>query len=108
MELESSHGEDPSTGFVRNVAFENILMNNVKNPIIIDQNYCPHEPRNVLIRPSGVKISEVTYRNIRGTSANKEAVTFDCSPGNPCKGINLQVIKLTYKNEKSKSEQVAA
>lgn len=32
----------PSNGFVRNVVFQNIVMNKVKNPIIIDQNYCPN------------------------------------------------------------------
>ncbi|KAH9726624.1 Pectin lyase-like superfamily protein [Citrus sinensis] len=48
---------------------------------------------------SGVKISQVTYRNIQGTSATAEAVTFDCSPGNPCRGIILQDIKLTYMNK---------
>ena len=45
-----------------------------------------------------MKISEVTYRNIQGTSATAEAVTFDCSPSSPCRGIKLQDIKLTYNN----------
>lgn len=31
----------PSNGFVRNVLFQHLVMNNVENPIIIDQNYCP-------------------------------------------------------------------
>lgn len=30
-----------SNGFVRNVLFENAIMNDVRNPITIDQNYCP-------------------------------------------------------------------
>lgn len=32
----------PTTAFVRGVVFENSIMKNVKNPIIINQNYCPH------------------------------------------------------------------
>ncbi|KAJ8439385.1 hypothetical protein Cgig2_021799 [Carnegiea gigantea] len=84
----------PSNGFVRGVIFRNLVMNNVYNPIIIDQNYClnnqcPHQN-------SGVKISGVKYRNIKGTSKSKVAVSFDCSPSSPCTGIKLQDIKLTY------------
>ncbi|KAG8471388.1 hypothetical protein CXB51_036910 [Gossypium anomalum] len=32
----------PSTGFVQGVRFTDSLMRNVQNPIVIDQNYCPH------------------------------------------------------------------
>ena len=31
----------PSNAFVRGVLYQNATMVNVKNPIIIDQNYCP-------------------------------------------------------------------
>lgn len=31
----------PSNGFARNIIFEHLIMNNVQNPIVIDQNYCP-------------------------------------------------------------------
>ncbi|KAF3959078.1 hypothetical protein ACB098_04G004500 [Castanea mollissima] len=85
----------PSKGFVRNILFQNIVMRNVENPIIIDQNYCPQN-QGCPLQSSGLKISEVTYRNTQGTSATAEAVTFDCSPSSPCRGIKLQDIKLTY------------
>lgn len=32
----------PSKGFVRRVRFIGAIMKNVQNPIVIDQNYCPH------------------------------------------------------------------
>jgi len=31
----------PSNGFATNILFQHVVMNNVKNPILIDQNYCP-------------------------------------------------------------------
>lgn len=92
----------PSKGFVRNIVFDNLIMNNVENPIVIDQHYCPDNkgcPR----QNSGVQISKVTYRNIRGTSATLEAVSFDCSITNPCTDIKLQDIKLLYKNKAATS-----
>ncbi|KAF7851380.1 hypothetical protein BT93_L4051 [Corymbia citriodora subsp. variegata] len=92
----------PTTSFVRNVLFQNIVMKNVKNPIIIDQNYCPNNqgcPR----QSSGVKISQVTYRYIQGTSATQNAVMFDCSTSTPCQGIRLQDINLTYMNKAATS-----
>ncbi|XP_038888873.1 polygalacturonase-like [Benincasa hispida] len=91
-----------SNGFVKNVLFQNIIMKNVKNPILIDQNYCPNN-KGCPSQSSGVKISGVTYRNIQGTSATIEAMTFDCSPSNPCSDIQLQDIKLTYKNKTTTS-----
>ncbi|KAI4356733.1 hypothetical protein L6164_000728 [Bauhinia variegata] len=91
-----------SKGFVKNILFQNIIMKNVENPIIIDQNYCPNN-QGCPNQSSGVKISDVTYKNIRGTSATAEAVTFDCSPSSPCQGIRLQDINLTYMNKAATS-----
>ncbi|KAI4356734.1 hypothetical protein L6164_000729 [Bauhinia variegata] len=92
----------PSKGFVKNILFQNLIMNNVENPIIIDQNYCPNN-QGCPNQSSGVKISQVTYKNIRGTSATAEAVTFDCSPSSPCQGITLQDINLKYMNKAATS-----
>lgn len=32
----------PSNGFVKKVTFDDITMSDVRNPIHINQNYCPH------------------------------------------------------------------
>lgn len=32
----------PSSGFARKIRFQHVVMYNVRNPIIIDQNYCPN------------------------------------------------------------------
>ena len=39
-------------------------------------------------------LSDVTYQNIRGTSATQAAITFDCSRTVPCKGISVQNVNL--------------
>ncbi|XP_057957050.1 polygalacturonase-like [Malania oleifera] len=87
----------PSTGFVRNVIFQQATMSNVQNPIVIDQNYCPSH-QNCPSQVSGIKISNVIYENIHGTSATEVAVKFDCSPKSPCSGIRMENVKLTYQN----------
>ncbi|XP_041989849.1 polygalacturonase-like [Salvia splendens] len=93
----------PSKGFVRNINFRNIVMKNVENPIIIDQNYCPNN-QGCPSQGSGIKISQITYQNIQGSSATKVAMTFDCSHTNPCSNIKLHDIKLTYlKSTKAQS-----
>uniref|UniRef100_A0A1J3JIK4 Polygalacturonase n=1 Tax=Noccaea caerulescens TaxID=107243 RepID=A0A1J3JIK4_NOCCA len=92
----------PSRGFVRNVVFRNLIMNNVENPVIIDQNYCPNGsgcPR----QSSGVKISGVTFANIKGTSTTPIGMKLDCSGSNHCTGIRLHNIKLTYMRRSSAS-----
>ncbi|KAI9093958.1 hypothetical protein K1719_026956 [Acacia pycnantha] len=87
----------PSNAFIKGVLFQHVVMVDVKNPIVIDQNYCPHNscPR----QASGVKISDVTYQHIHGTSTTKVAVKFDCSSKNPCSGIQLEDVNLTYNNQ---------
>ncbi|KAI0516411.1 hypothetical protein KFK09_009086 [Dendrobium nobile] len=80
-------------GDVRNIVFQNIIMRNVYNPIIIDQNYCDS-----LVpcydEKSAVLISGVIYKNIKGTSASKVAVNFSCSKTLPCQNIKMENIRL--------------
>ncbi|CAA6660274.1 unnamed protein product [Spirodela intermedia] len=91
-----------STGFVNGVSFQHAVMKNVENPIVIDQNYCPSS-HGCPSQASGIKINQVQFWDIKGTSAKKVAVTLDCSPRNPCRGISLRDIKLTYNGGPAKS-----
>ncbi|XP_065864289.1 polygalacturonase-like [Euphorbia lathyris] len=91
-----------SNSFVKNILFQHVVMVNVENPIIIDQNYCP-DNNNCPGQESGVKISDVKYQDIHGSSATEVAVKLDCSKKYPCSGINLQDIKFTYKNQSAEA-----
>ncbi|OVA01014.1 Glycoside hydrolase [Macleaya cordata] len=82
------------SGNASNITFQNISMYNVKNPIIIDQNYCDHKDDPCKEQESAVQISDVLYKNITGTSASEVAVKLDCSKKHPCRQIVLQDINL--------------
>ncbi|KAA0046190.1 exopolygalacturonase-like [Cucumis melo var. makuwa] len=79
--------------------FEDIEMNNVSNPIIIDQEYCPWNQCNPKI-PSSIKISKVSFKNIRGTSATPVAVKLVCSKKIPCEAVEVVDIDLKYNGNK--------
>ncbi|OVA09257.1 Glycoside hydrolase [Macleaya cordata] len=80
-----------ASGFI----FEDIVMDNVQNPIIIDQVYCPYVSCSQ-DNPSKVKISNVSFNKIRGTSATKNAVSIVCSKGVPCEDVKIGDIDLKY------------
>ncbi|KAL9150735.1 hypothetical protein ABFS82_11G008200 [Erythranthe guttata] len=77
------------SGSASNIKFQNIEMKNVKNPIIVDQNYCDQDGP-CKQQASAVQVKNVVYQNIKGTSASKVAIDFDCSKSHPCQGIVLQ------------------
>ncbi|KAK1282211.1 hypothetical protein QJS10_CPB22g01344 [Acorus calamus] len=89
-------------GYAKNIAFQNILMRNSDHPIIIDQNYCDsNKPCHQ--QKSAVAVSDVTYRNITGTSSAKFALNFNCSVGVPCLDVKLQDVNLVYTKGKAKT-----
>uniref|UniRef100_A0A7N0T3A8 endo-polygalacturonase n=1 Tax=Kalanchoe fedtschenkoi TaxID=63787 RepID=A0A7N0T3A8_KALFE len=90
------------SGIARNIVFQNIVMNNVSNPIIIDQNYCDHQKCHQ--ENSAVRIQNVMYSNIKGTSASDVAIKFDCSKVFGCHGIIMNNVNLVSYDRSDKTE----
>ncbi|XP_048229649.1 exopolygalacturonase-like [Ricinus communis] len=84
------------SGTATDLHFEDISMNNVSNAILIDQMYCPWNHCNSKAS-SNVKISKVTFSNIKGTSSTPTIVKLLCSKGLPCEGVELNNINVVYK-----------
>ncbi|XP_058218383.1 exopolygalacturonase-like [Rhododendron vialii] len=87
--------DSPAPGTASDMHFEDIIMNNVGNPVLIDQEYCPYNQCN-LKNPSLVQISRVSFKKIRGTTSTKLAVKLVCSSSNPCQNVEVGDIDLTY------------
>ncbi|KAK1376566.1 Polygalacturonaseprecursor [Heracleum sosnowskyi] len=85
------------SGYVRGVRYQNVRMENVSNPIIIDQYYCD-SPKSCQNQTSAVEISLIMYRNISGTSRSATAMQFACSDKIPCSHIVLNNINLGRMN----------
>ncbi|GMH03635.1 hypothetical protein Nepgr_005474 [Nepenthes gracilis] len=81
------------SGFATSIIFQNVLMENVSNPIIIDQYYCDWILP-CLNQTSAVQVDNILFKHIEGTSATSEAMTFSCSDASPCKGLYLEDIQL--------------
>ncbi|KAL0418856.1 UNVERIFIED_CONTAM: Exopolygalacturonase [Sesamum radiatum] len=73
------------------ILFQDIVMERVKNPIIIDQHYDSKRRR----EQSSVKLSDIHFRNIIGSTISKVPVKLNCSSIFPCQGVELANINLT-------------
>ncbi|KAA8524803.1 hypothetical protein F0562_011226 [Nyssa sinensis] len=85
----------PGRTTASDIHFENIIMNNAGNPVLIDQEYCPWGQCKSL-DPSKVKISNVSFKNIKGTSSTQEAMKLVCSKSLPCENVEIADIDLAY------------
>ncbi|VFQ82684.1 unnamed protein product [Cuscuta campestris] len=93
---------DSMSSTVSNLFFGYIAMQNVNNPIIIDQVYCPGQLPDCYTLGkslSRVQIKDVTFYNIWGTSASKVALALKCSALVPCQDIVLNKIDLSYNGQ---------
>ncbi|KAG9154759.1 hypothetical protein Leryth_014255 [Lithospermum erythrorhizon] len=62
-------------GYAKHITFERISVIDTDNPIIVNQFYCDHEICSN--QENAVKVSNVTYRHVVGTSKGKAMVTLD-------------------------------
>ncbi|KAM7480357.1 hypothetical protein LguiA_028570 [Lonicera macranthoides] len=74
------------SGYARKISFERIMLVDVNNPIIIDQYYCPTQ-LNCQNYTSAIKVSDVTYRGILGTSKTDQVINLSCSETVACTNI---------------------
>nr|XP_009598055.1 probable polygalacturonase At3g15720 [Nicotiana tomentosiformis] len=82
-------------GYARFINFENINLTNVRNPIIIDQFYC-NGAHNCGIEPNAVQVSNVTYKDIFGTTPSKIAINLNCSDNcTACTNLVFEQINIT-------------
>ncbi|XP_047181515.1 probable polygalacturonase At3g15720 [Vigna umbellata] len=88
------------SGYARKITFEDIMLQDVQNSIIIDQYY--NIKTLSKLEYDAVRVSEVTYRGFNGTSASEKAINLNCSPSG-CFNITLDQIYIVS----SKSSQLA-
>ncbi|GMY26249.1 probable polygalacturonase At1g80170 [Fagus crenata] len=81
------------SGYVRGVRFQNVRMEDVANPIIIDQFYCD-SPSICQNQTSAVNISQIVYKDVSGTTKSEKAMKFACSDTVPCSNIILSNVDL--------------
>ncbi|XP_073017942.1 probable polygalacturonase At3g15720 [Primulina eburnea] len=81
------------SGFARRITFSNINFDATDNPVIIDQYYCPHQI--CTEKKSAVKVSDVKYIGLRGTSISRDAtINFSCSQTVPCVDIQMDDVNI--------------
>ncbi|PQQ19201.1 putative polygalacturonase [Prunus yedoensis var. nudiflora] len=80
-------------GYVQRVTFEHNIFGSVKNPVIIDQNYC-NKSGACKEMETGVHITDVSFKQLYGTSSSRVAMNLNCSLLVACTRIYLKSICL--------------
>lgn len=78
-------------GYARKISFEQIKLIDSGNPIIIDQQYNP----NAIAAGSPIQISDVTFRDIYGSSADVVAINLNCGDNAACTNILINNVNIT-------------
>ncbi|ONK81050.1 uncharacterized protein A4U43_C01F24690 [Asparagus officinalis] len=87
-------------GFARGISFEHCNFTNVDNPIIIDQYYCDGVPGKCKNQKNTIRVSNVTYSNLQGTSRTPAAISLNCSQSVPCNLLQFDMVNLISSDHK--------
>ncbi|GJN35675.1 hypothetical protein PR202_gb24470 [Eleusine coracana subsp. coracana] len=80
-------------GSVSGISFDTVVMENVRNCIIIDQYYCME--KRCMNQSTAVHVTDVSYANIRGSYDVRSApIHFACSDTVPCTNITMAEVEL--------------
>ncbi|KAE8710678.1 Polygalacturonase [Hibiscus syriacus] len=82
-------------GTASDMHFEDITVKNVSCPVLIDQKYCPWN-KCKMNEESNVKLSNISFKNIHGTTALPEVVKLVCSGTFSCENVELADIDITF------------
>jgi len=111
--LKAWAGPDVGYGYMRNITYRDIYIENTDAPIVLDQCYFNRNASTCRQFPSRVNISDVVFENVWGTSsglAGDVVADLTCSPGALCEGIELRNISVKSPGggEKVVCENIAA
>ncbi|XP_065617179.1 probable polygalacturonase At3g15720 [Quercus suber] len=84
------------SGYARYIYFQHIQLQQASNPIIIDQFYCGGG-QGCTGKSSAVQVSNVTYKDINGTSGNQKGIIFNCDQ-EVCTNIIMDHISIRSSN----------
>lgn len=81
-------------GYARKITFNKIRFIRVDNPIIIDQYYCPTQI-GCKNETSGIRVSDISYSVIYGTSVTDKVINLSCDQNFGCSNIVLDHVYIT-------------
>ncbi|CAN8245153.1 unnamed protein product [Cochlearia groenlandica] len=82
------------SGYAKNITFEDIILINTENPIIIDQYYgCK---QHCSTTASAVEVSSVKFKGFHGSAIKQNAIHMNCSQVKRCNGIVLDDITIIH------------
>ncbi|KAL9618422.1 MAG: hypothetical protein Q9160_006863 [Pyrenula sp. 1 TL-2023] len=96
--LKAWAGANVGYGRISNITFQDFVIHNTDNPVVVDQCYFNVNASTCAAFPSRVNITDVLFENFRGDSSGKEGrvvADLTCSPAAVCENIQLRDVVLT-------------